>query len=180
MNIATSFIAIVSLLLALATADTATKQQSEEKSPAAAQMAPSKIALNHNETMVSDAPLAQEANLWSRWVASVQAFFFSRPLPGGCDDWGCGTNHNETMVSDAPLVQDASLWSRWVTSVQAFFFSRPIPGGCDEWGCGTNHNETMVSDAPLAQMNNAESVRQFQPRVALWQPWENGSLEAQL
>jgi hypothetical protein len=22
-------------------------------------------------------------------------------------------------------------------------------------------------------MNNAESVRQFQPRVALWQPWEN-------
>jgi len=134
MNIATSFIAIVSLLLAPATADTATKQQSEEKSPAAAQMAPSKIALNHNETMVSDAPLAQEANLWSRWVASVQAFFFSRPLPGGCDDWGCGTNHNETMVSDAPL----------------------------------------------AQMNNAESVRQFQPRVALWQPWENGSLEAQL
>jgi len=130
MNIATSFIAIVSLLLALATADTATKQQSEEQSPAAAAAtSPSKIALNHNETMVSDAPLAQ----------------------------------------------DASLWSRWVTSVQAFFFSRPIPGGCDEWGCGTNHNETMVSDAPLAQMNKAESVRQFQPRVALWQPWENGS-----
>ena len=24
-------------------------------------------------------------------------------------------------------------------------------------------------------MNNAESVRQFQPRVALWQPWENSS-----
>ena len=26
-------------------------------------------------------------------------------------------------------------------------------------------------------MNNAESVRQFQPRVALWQPWENLFLE---
>ena len=25
------------------------------------------------------------------------------------------------------------------------------------------------------EMNNAESVRQFQPRVALWQPWENAS-----
>ena len=25
------------------------------------------------------------------------------------------------------------------------------------------------------KMNNAESVRQFQPRVALWQPWENAS-----
>jgi hypothetical protein len=57
MNIATSFIAIVSLLLALATADTATKQQSEEQSPAAAaEKSPSKIALNHNETMGSDAP----------------------------------------------------------------------------------------------------------------------------
>jgi methionine-rich copper-binding protein CopC len=91
MNIATSFIAIVSLLLALATADMATKQQSEEQTPAAAaEKSPSKIALNHNET--------------------------------------------------------------------------------------------MVSDAPLAQNNNAESVRQFQPRVALWQPWENGShfLKAQL
>ena len=45
-----------------------------------------------------------------------------------------------------------------------------------------NHNETMVSDTPLAQMNNAESVRQFQPRVALWQPWESGFhfLKAQL
>ena len=31
-------------------------------------------------------------------------------------------------------------------------------------------------------MNNAESVRQFQPGVALWQPWEQVShfLEAQL
>ena len=25
----------------------------------------------------------------------------SRPLPGGCDEFGCGTNHNETMVLDA-------------------------------------------------------------------------------
>jgi hypothetical protein len=25
----------------------------------------------------------------------------SRPLPGGCDEFGCGTNHNETLVRDA-------------------------------------------------------------------------------
>jgi hypothetical protein len=25
------------------------------------------------------------------------------------------------------------------------------------------------------KMNNAESVRQFQPRVAPWQPWESAS-----
>ena len=101
MNIATSFIAIVSLLLALATADTATKQQSEEQSRAtAAETSPSKIALNHNETMVSDAALTQDASLWSRWVTSVQAFFFSRPTPGGCDEFGCGMNHNETMLRE--------------------------------------------------------------------------------
>ena len=29
----------------------------------------------------------------------------SRPLPGGCDDWGCGTNHNETLVRDAAPVK---------------------------------------------------------------------------
>lgn len=108
MNITTSFIAIVSLLLALATADTATKQQSEEQSPAAAAAtAPSKIALNHNETMVSEAPLAQDASLWSRWVTSVQAFIFTSFSNGapvnrdGCDDdFGCGMNHNETMLRE--------------------------------------------------------------------------------
>jgi hypothetical protein len=25
----------------------------------------------------------------------------SRLLPGGCDDWECGSNHNETLVFDA-------------------------------------------------------------------------------
>jgi hypothetical protein len=29
----------------------------------------------------------------------------SRPLPGGCDEWGCGTNHNETLVRDAVTVK---------------------------------------------------------------------------
>jgi hypothetical protein len=136
MNIGTSFVAIVSLLLALAAADIATKEQSNGTSTTATVTAPNRIALNHNETMVSDAPVAQDANFWSRWV----------------------------------------------TSLQAFFSTRPKPGGCDEFGCGMNHNETMVSDAPLTQMNNAESVRQFQPRVELWQPWEHGIpfLNAQL
>jgi hypothetical protein len=27
-------------------------------------------------------------------------------------------------------------------------------------------------------MNNAESVRQFQPRVALWQPWDTEGVAA--
>ena len=24
----------------------------------------------------------------------------SRPLPGGCEEFGCGSNHNETLVRD--------------------------------------------------------------------------------
>jgi hypothetical protein len=33
----------------------------------------------------------------------------------------------------------------------------------------------MVKGEKLKR-HNAESVRQFQPRVALWQPWENASI----
>ena len=29
----------------------------------------------------------------------------SRPLTGGCDEFGCGTNHNETLVRDAAPVK---------------------------------------------------------------------------
>jgi hypothetical protein len=25
----------------------------------------------------------------------------SRPMSGGCEEWGCGMNHNETLVLDA-------------------------------------------------------------------------------
>jgi hypothetical protein len=56
--------------------------------------------MNHNETMVSDGPLVQQADTWTQWLTSLQAFFFSKPVPGGCDDWGCGMNHNETLVCD--------------------------------------------------------------------------------
>ena len=62
--------------------------------------------MNHNETMVSDAPSLEQADTWGQWLTSVQAFVSTRfpvYVPGGlpCEDWGCGTNHNETMVSDA-------------------------------------------------------------------------------
>ena len=154
MNITTSFIAIVSLLLALVTADIATKDQSNSTCNTTTVTNPNRIALNHNETMVSDEPLAEQSVGWSQLLMSLRGFFFSRPSPGGCDDWGCGMNHNEIMVSDAPLAQSANLWSNWLTRVQTFFSSRPSPGGCDEWGCGTNHNETMVRDASLAKNAN--------------------------
>jgi hypothetical protein len=106
MNAVTSFVAIVSLLLALATAGGAAKQETGTKSPAAMDIQPSKIVLNHNETMLSDAPLVQQTDTWSQWLTSMQTFFFTTfstnaPGPkGGCDESGCGMNHNETMVSD--------------------------------------------------------------------------------
>jgi Spy/CpxP family protein refolding chaperone len=27
----------------------------------------------------------------------------AKPVPGGCDDWGCGTNHNEVMATATSL-----------------------------------------------------------------------------
>lgn len=108
MNAVTSFVAIVSLLLALATAGGAAKQQAEVNSPAAARdITPSKIVLNHNETMVSDAALVQQADTLSEWLTSLQAYVFTRfstyvPGGGGCDDdWGCGMNDSETLARDA-------------------------------------------------------------------------------
>jgi hypothetical protein len=142
MNPVMSFVSIVALLLALGAAGNIATEQAEVNPSAARQINPSKIALNHNETMVSDAVELRQSQL----LTSVHAFPLSRPIPGDCDDWMCGMNHNETMVSDAPLAQDANLWSRWLKSVQALFLSRPIPGGCDEFGCGSNHNETLERD----------------------------------
>ncbi len=106
MNAVTSFVAIVSLLLALATAGGVAKEQADVKSPAARDITPSKIVLNHNETMVSDATSFEQTDRWSQWLTSVQAFVFTKfsmyaPVRGGCDEWGCGSNHNETLVRDA-------------------------------------------------------------------------------
>jgi len=171
MNPVMSFVAIVSLLLGLAAAGNTAKEQAQVTPPAAGQITPSKIALNHNETMVSDAALVQPADTWSQWLTSLRAFFVtsfstSAPRPkGGCEDvFGCGMNHNETMVTDAALVQPADAWSQWLTSIQTFFVtssstSAPHPkGGCeDDFGCGTNHNETMVRDAVSVQPADAWS-----------------------
>jgi hypothetical protein len=29
----------------------------------------------------------------------------SRPLPGWCEEWGCGMNHNETLMRDAARIK---------------------------------------------------------------------------
>ncbi len=54
MNAVTSFVAIVSILLALAAAGGAAKAPVGVSSPPARQITPSKLATNHNETMVRD------------------------------------------------------------------------------------------------------------------------------
>ncbi|HSE37888.1 MAG TPA: hypothetical protein VLG74_11335 [Blastocatellia bacterium] len=54
MNAGMSLIAIVALLLALAAAGGAAKEQAGVNSSGDTPIAPSKIAINHNETLVSD------------------------------------------------------------------------------------------------------------------------------
>ena len=54
MNAATSFVLTVSLLLALAMAGGGTKEQTHMKSSAVSEANPSRIAINHNETMLRD------------------------------------------------------------------------------------------------------------------------------
>ncbi len=110
MNGAASLVTIVSLLLAMALAGGTAKKQESVNSQTERNIAPSRIALNHNETLVSDATSVQQTDAWSQFLTNVQVFIFNRfssyapgrGLPGGCDDdWGCGTNHNETMLSVA-------------------------------------------------------------------------------
>ncbi len=163
MNAVTNFVAIASILLALATAGGAAKAKSGDEEI----ITPSKIVLNHNETMVNDATSVQRSEALSKWLMGLSVFIFNRVssyargggVPGGCDDWGCGMNHNETIVSDATSTQQPDTWSQLLTSLRVFVFTRfssyapggGAPGGCDDWGCGANHNETMVSDAAPVQ-----------------------------
>ena len=109
MNAVTGFVAIVSLLLALAAAGGATKEQAEVNSPTATRGTTSLCPTcggNHNETMVSDAPSVQQTDLLSQWLTSVQEFVFTSfstyargEEPPVCPM--CGGNHNETLVRDA-------------------------------------------------------------------------------
>jgi hypothetical protein len=55
MNAVTSFVTIVSLLLALTAAGGAAKEPAGVSSPSAGLITPSKLATNHNETLVRDA-----------------------------------------------------------------------------------------------------------------------------
>lgn len=141
MNTVTSLTAIVSLLLALAAAGGAAKEQAGADSQAARPITTSKLGVNHNETLVNDATPVRQVN--GSFHATKMA---------GCPIWYCGTNHNETLMSDATSAQQTSTLSRWLTSIQAVFFtsfSTNARGGapCEDWGCGMNHNETLVSDA---------------------------------
>jgi len=164
MNAGTGLVAIVSLLLALAAAGGAAKEQAGVDSPTGTRSTASRVpdrgsscpswgcGENHNETLVSDATSVQQADTLSQWLASVQAFVFASftndaPVRGRCEDWGCGTNHNETFVQDAVPTPQVDTWSLWMTRVQAFFTTRPRPDACEEWGCGSNHNETLMRDA---------------------------------
>ena len=152
MNTGMSFLAIVSLLLAMAMAGEAVKQQTRGTSsaPTYNREAVDRIAINHNETMVSDVALVQQASLWLTNLRSfvvTEFVTYSHRGKVGCDDeFGCGMNHNETMVSDVAFVEPASLWFRWFVVTQFETYARGGKGGCDEWGCGTNHNETLIAD----------------------------------
>ena len=151
MNTGMSFLAIASLLLAMAMAGESLKQQARGTSSAPTHNRNSvdRIAINHNETMVSDVALVKQASLWLTNLRSLVVTKFAtytRGGKGGCDEFGCGMNHNETMVSDVPFVEPASLWFRWFVVTQFGTYARGGKGGCDEWGCGTNHNETLIAD----------------------------------
>ena len=106
MNAGMNFIAVVSLLLALATAGAAVKDQAKGKSPDTRQIRPSKIVLNHSETMMRDAKPVQQLDAWAQWLTSLQLFVFDRVSSyasrgiGGCEEFGCGGNHSETFVQD--------------------------------------------------------------------------------
>jgi len=99
MNAGTNLLLTLSLLFAMAVAGSAISEQRNEESDTTT---PSRIAINHNETMLS---VAGAAYGWSDWLADIQAFF-SKPTSGGCDEWGCGTNHNETMLFSIPRCRD--------------------------------------------------------------------------
>jgi len=157
MNKVTSITAIAFMIFALTLEGNTANGHTQAKSIYGWNIAQSRIALNHNETIVRDLALVQQPNVLSRLLTTIQSFFVSRPKPGGCDEWGCGANHNETMVHDLALVQPTSALSRFLTAIQSFFVSRPKPGDYDEFGVGMNHNETMVRDLALVQPTSALS-----------------------
>ena len=146
MSAITTLILTMSVLMVLAVGGASSNAQiSSEASDAP----PSRIAINHNETMLGGSLAVGQAYTVADLIASIQSLVVSKPTSGGCDEWGCGSNHNETMLGGSLAIGQAysvaDSVSDLLASIQAFF-GRPTSGGggCDDWGCGTNHNETML------------------------------------
>jgi len=138
MNAGTNLLLILSLLFALAVGGATISERRNEEADTTT---PSRIAINHNETMLS---VAGAAYGWSDLLADLQAFF-STPRGGGCGEWVCGNNHNETMLSVAGAAYG---WSDLLADMKAVFSSPGGGGaGCGEWICGGNHNETMLGSS---------------------------------
>ncbi len=140
MSAITTLILTMSVLMVLAVGGAGTSTQVSSE---ASDTPPSRIAINHNETMLGSSMAIGQAYTLADLLASIQALVVSKPTIGGCDDWGCGSNHNETMLGGSLAIGQVYTLSDLFASIGAFF-GRPTSGGCDEWGCGTNHNETML------------------------------------
>lgn len=134
-----SAITTLFLTMMLAVSGASTNANSSE----ASETPPSRIAINHNETMLGSSMAVGQAYSWTDLLTTIQAFFGSRPTSGGCDDWGCGTNHNETMLGSSLAIGQAYTLTDLWASIQSML--RPGGGGSDDWGCGSNHNETMLT-----------------------------------
>ena len=140
MSAITTLILTMSVLMVLAVGGASTNA---ENSSEASDMPPSRIAINHNETMLGGSMAIGQAYTVADLFADIQALLVSKRISAGCDEWMCGSNHNETMLGGSLAIGQAYTLSDWLASIGAFF-GRPTSGGCDEWGCGMNHNETML------------------------------------
>jgi len=131
----------MSVLMVLAVGGTGTNAQNSSE---ASDTPPSRIAINHNETMLGGSMAIGQAYTLTDLLPSIQAFFSSRPTPGCDDEFSCGMNHNETMLGGSLAIGQAYTLADLLASIQALAVSKPTTGGCDDWGCGMNHNETML------------------------------------
>ena len=156
MNATTTLILTLSLFMVLAVGAAGTTDNSSE----ASETPPSRIAINHNETMLGSSLAIGQAYTFADLLASIQAVF-AKPSSGGCDEWGCGSNHNETMLGSSLAIGQAYTFADLLASIQAVF-AKPSTGGCDDWGCGMNHNETMLSSPVAIATPNLVGVNGFE------------------
>jgi hypothetical protein len=168
MNTGLVFTAILSLLLALTTADQPNKPQAGSTSS----IAIPGNNLNHNETFVRDSTLAQRFADRSLGMNGKQPSFLAGLLLSfsqyrtlaGCYGWVCGSNHSETLVRDASLSRQSDAGNTVLSSKYSFGVVSPFVvswfgAGCGYWVCGSNHNETFVRDAPHARRFDDRSLK---------------------